>query len=156
MGEAMMPPAVMWIDPGGMTGIAVLTRRFGFWADEFAFQEAGATIQQWCTGWSQALAVGYERFTIGPQTHKLTRQPEAMEMIGVARWFATACGCQVLKPAQQHTPDAIDRQRLEAIGWWTPGKDDAQSAACHLLKWLMTTGNLPNREAGILAAQRAI
>lgn len=149
----VIPPAVAWIDPGLMTGIAVLERG-RFTVNEYEFQAAGDRLYGLCAQWRSALWLGWERFTINSQTHKKTRQPEAMEFIGVARYLATAWRCTILAPAQQHTPNSLDRRRLEAIGWWVPGKDDAQSAACHMLSWLEKSRNLPPREREILAAAR--
>lgn len=156
---APLPPALLWIDPGGMTGIANLTidgytGHYAFSADEYDFQAAGYMIEGICTYWKHSVSVGWERFTITGQTHKKTRQPEAMEIIGVARYITGKYGCQVLPPAQQHTPDANDRQRLTALGWWVPGKDDAQSAAAHMLNYLLRTNTLPVREAAILRQLR--
>jgi hypothetical protein len=152
----MIPVCVLWIDPGGMTGLASLghmgTR---FHADEYPFREACDRVYGFCSYWKSALAIGWERFTITSQTHKKSPQPEALEVIGVARWLAMSWGCQILTPAQQHTPGTADREQLQAIGWWVPGKDDAQSAACHMLRWLLATQNLPAREAGMLAEARS-
>lgn len=156
---APLPPALLWIDPGKMTGLASLTtetqfHNLAFIADEFDFQGAGYMIEGMCVYWKRKIAVGWERFTITPNTHKKTRQPEAMEVIGVARYICGKYGCQVLEPAQQHTPDASDQARLRALGWWKPGKDDAQSAAAHMLNYLLRTGTLPAREAAILRQLR--
>jgi hypothetical protein len=137
-----------------MTGLATLIRG-RFHADERPFLEAGHKVYALCAEYKQALWVGWERFTIMPGTHKLTRQPEAMEMIGVIRYLALTWGCRILEPAQQHTPDATDQERLKAIGYWVPGKNDAQSAAAHMLNWLLASQSLPPREAGILSAARS-
>lgn len=156
---APLPPALLWIDPGKMTGVANLTIDSGygslaFSVDEYDFQAAGYMIEGTCIYWKRNLAIGWERFTITGQTHKKTRQPEAMEVIGVARYVSHKYGCQVLEPAQQHTPDVNDQARLRALGWWKPGKDDAQSAAAHMLNYLLRTGTLPAREAAILRQLR--
>jgi hypothetical protein len=136
-----------------MTGLATLVRG-RFQADELAFQEAGTRIWGICAEYRAALWIGWERFTVNASTHKKTSQPDALKMIGVADWIATTWGCHILQPAGQHTPDTADQQRLKALGWWVPGKDDAQSAAAHMLRWLMQTGSLPPREAGILSSAR--
>ena len=143
----MLPPVVMWVDPGGMTGIALyLTFEGKLEVDEFPFQRAGEVIWNHMTHFRSALHVGWERFTILPDTHKLTPQPEAIEVIGVTRFLAGVFGCRVLSPASQHTPDKTDQARLKALGWWTPGKNDAQSAAAHMLNWMLVAGELPPHE----------
>jgi hypothetical protein len=152
----MLPPAVLWADPGKMTGIARLSIAghqpgYKFSAEELPFQDACQVIDLWCQGWGPSLAIGYERFDINSETHKKSRAGihDAIHVIGVIRYLAAKYGCRLLEPAQQHTPDAADRGRLQALGWWVPGKDDAQSAACHLLRWLV-------RENELSPAQRAV
>lgn len=146
--------AVLWVDPGGMTGLARIERG-RFHADEFPFGEACDRINAMCAYWRHSMAIGWERFTITTETHKKTRQPEAMEIIGVCKYLAASYRCQVLRPAQQHTPDRRDRELLQALGWWVPGKDDAQSAAAHMLHWMMRAGTVPSAAAAKLAAARS-
>lgn len=136
-----------------MTGLAVLVGT-AFWADEYPFQLTGSWIESMCVSWRDHLAIGWERFIIDAGTHKKTRQPEAMEIIGVARYFAARYGCQILTPADPHTPDKADQAALKALGWWVPGKNDAQSAAAHLLNWLIRANCLPAEYATVLAGLR--
>lgn len=147
----MLPPAVLWIDPGGMTGLARLERGT-FTVDERAFQAAGDFIVGMTHHYGPMLSLGWERFTIFADTHKYTQQPEALEIIGLARYHATANRCRILPEQEQMTPKPGDRRKLEAIGWWLPGKNDAQSAANHMLVWLLRQGELPPRERAMLAA----
>lgn len=141
----MLRPVTAWVDPGGMTGIAIWQSAMGgfFSAAEYPFDEAGDALWDLAGNYGRSMAIGWERFTVGPQTHKLTSQPEAMEVIGLCRWVAHYHGCHVLTPAQQHSPDRADREALQKIGWWVPGKDDAQSAACHMLRWMKRENELP-------------
>ncbi len=148
-----LSPAVLWIDPGLTSGLAILERG-EFRADELPFQAACDRIAGLCAHWKTALAIGWEKYAITPDTHKMTRQPEAMEVIGVARYFAAACHCQVLPPTAPSDRNVATPEMLKALGWWVPGKDDAQSAAQHLLAYLLRTGTLPDREAAILASAR--
>ena len=137
----MMPPVVAWVDPGKMTGIARLWRD-NFLAEELPFDQAAWSLENLCGSCGPVLAIGYERYKIipgVPQNHA----HEAIEMIGVVKSAALRHGCRLLPPAwpgDRHTgsPDA-----LRQLGWWVPGCDDAQSAAQHLLAWLLRTGNLP-------------
>ena len=137
-----LPPAVMWIDPGKMTGIAVLQGDRLFTADEWDFDHAGDQIEHWCAYWQRLLAVGWERYWVD-QRRPQQDAHHALEMIGVARRYARKWQCQLLPERQPHDPDAADRKRLIAMGIWPPGKKDAQSAAVHMVGWLLETGNLP-------------
>lgn len=145
----MLPPVVLWIDPGLMTGLSWLLNGWDFHADEYGFMEAGTKIENTCADFGRSCWVGWERFKIGPHTPPLDAH-HAIEMIGVARRYGWRNGCRILTEAQQHTPTALDQQRLKAIGWWVPGKKDAQSAACHMLSWLMRQGEVPPRERAVL------
>jgi hypothetical protein len=146
-----LPPAVMWVDPGRVTGMALLAHGQWFSADEHMFYRACHQIESTCQSWGSMLAIGWERFTITGQTHKKTPQPDAMHMIGVCRFMAERYHCRVLPEAQQASPSPLEKRQLQAIGWWVPGKDDAQSAAAHLLRYLLKAGEVPPREAEILA-----
>jgi hypothetical protein len=148
-----LPPAVLWINPGLISGLAILERRV-FRADELPFQAACDRIAGLCAHWKTALAIGWEEYTMTRDTRKITRQARAMELIGVARYFATSCHCQVLPSAAPADRDVATPEMLKALGWWVPGKDDAQRAAQHLLAYLLRTGTLPDGEAAILASAR--
>ena len=145
---------VTWLDPGDMTGIARLENGRDFHAGEYPFQEACERIHALCAHWRGGLAIGWERYVPSarrPQTHAA----DAMGIIGVARYLSAAYGCVVLPPAQQHTPRPPEQARLKAINWWKPNEDDSQSAACHLLNYLLRSNLLPPAEAAVLAAARA-
>lgn len=153
----MLPAVTAWADPGGsvnggMTGIAVYHRASGiFAAGEYDFMAAGSRVYGLCSEYKGALAIGWERFTIGPGTHKKASNPEqALEVIGVIRYWAVSWGCQLLTPAYPGDRNLATRQMLEKIGWWVKGKDDAQAAAQHLLAWILRTGQLPARERELL------
>jgi len=149
----MLPPAVMWVDPGGMTGLAVLTQGRDFWAEEFPPQLAGSTIAKFCEQWNYGGLIGWERFHIGPQTHKLTQEPvhQAIEMIGVCRYLANASRVQIATPAAPDDRKPASQLMLRKLGIWPVGKDDAQSAAQHLVAWCLRTGNLPTAWRATLA-----
>lgn len=153
-----LPPAVLWCDPGGMTGIAVIrgVRDDGmldFVCGEFAFMEACFHVRSWCENWKDKAAIGWERYAPIPGRPQKDAHT-ALEPIGVMRYLATLHGCRILPEAQQHTPDKADRERLKALGWWVNSRNDAQSAAAHMLNWLLREHLLPAREARILAELR--
>jgi hypothetical protein len=144
-----------------MTGLARLRRRTAletvladqepfFEADEFAFTAACARIENMCELYRNRLWMGYERFDITSNTHKMTRQDDALHVIGVCRYLAQKWDVRLLEPAQQASPTTAERAKLKALGWWVPGKDDAQSAAAHLLRYLVREREVPPREAEIL------
>lgn len=116
-----------------------------FWADEYPPQQAGEIVQTFCEHWPYSGVIGYERFHIGPGTHKLTQEPvhETIETIGVVRYLATMHHVRILTPAAPDDRKVASPDKLRALGIWPAGKDDAQSAAQHLVAWCLRTGNLP-------------
>ena len=42
---------------------------------------------------------------------------------------------------------------LKALGWWAPGLDDAQSAACHMLRWMMAGNMAPPDVRAVVLGQ---
>jgi hypothetical protein len=145
-----LPPVVLWADPGKMTGLAVLhTNTMNgpghvFQAEELEFMAACQVVENICESWQHNMAIGWERFDINESTHRKTQGgvKDAMHMIGVLRWLAYSSNCRTLPEAHQHTPDAAEQKMLKTLGWWVPGKNDAQSAACHMLRWLVQEGEL--------------
>lgn len=147
---------VLWVDPGGMTGLATYHPQGGFWCDELDFTTTGRVVNEITHNFAGRLLVGWERFTIGPGTHKNRAGDahSAIEAIGVVRFMATIHECPLLTPAAPGDRDKATMAMLKALGWWKPGKDDAQSAAQHLLAWMLRSGCVPDREASLLAALR--
>jgi hypothetical protein len=142
----VLPPAVMWVDPGLMTGIAMYTKfDEKLDVDEYPFQRAGEVLWNRMMHYRSSLTVGWERFIIMPDTHKLTPQPEAIEIIGVTKFLAGVFNCRTMTPANPMSPDVEAQRRLKALGWWLPGKNDAQSAANHMLAWMLKANELPPR-----------
>lgn len=158
----MLPPAVLWVDPGLMTGLALYRTEpafsstpvlpADFQCGEQDFFSACTKIDYLTREYGNRMAVGWERFTVNASTHKKTPQPDAMHVIGVCRYLAVKHGCRVLPEAQQASPSPLEQEQLKALGWWVASKDDAQSAAAHLLRYMQRTGELPPREREILNA----
>lgn len=148
----MIPQAVMWVDPGMMTGLAALidhgTR---FYCDEYGFMEAGTNVERFCSMYCQRAAVGWERYDVDPSRPQKDAH-HALEMIGVVRRYATMYCCQQITPANPGKMKPVSTRMLQELGWWVPAKDDAQAAARHLLAWLMRTNQVPPREREILDA----
>ena len=145
----MLPAAVMWIDPGMDTGLAVLLNSRQFYADEYRFMQAAGAISYTCQAFRERLWIGWERYDID---RRLPQQDahHAIEMIGVARREATENGCRILPPAAPADRKLATMAMLKAIGWWVPAKDDAQSAAQHMLAYLHRVHEVPPDQRAVL------
>lgn len=153
-----MQPAfpVAWVDPGGMTGLAVWHPATDQpFIDEGNFATAAELAERICISYTK-VHVGWEAFTINAQTHKKTADAQdAIMMIGAVKSAAVRYKRTILTPAQPGERLVATQAMLRAIGWWVPAKNDAQSAAQHLLAWMMRTNQVPPREAEILANLRS-
>lgn len=123
---------VLGFDPGGMTGIAVWNPRFprlGTWM--LPPTEAAATLRSLVQTEHPDLVVG-ERFHITPHTHKLTRQYDALELIG---WVRYCCAEEGVAFELQEARDALKMPLPRS--WHTKGPDHADSAARQVLLALL-------------------
>lgn len=137
---------VLWIDPGKMTGLAYWAPWHQEWVvgiEEYDFMQAADRIGAHCAAHRRWLLIGWEHFVITPKTPPDDAH-HAIEMIGVARLYAQLHGCQILPVAMPDERLTVSRKMLEAVRWWLPGKDDAQSAAQHLLAWMLRQDCVPN------------
>ena len=149
------PPAhLLWIDPGGMTGFAWLFDGV-YGTFEHPFGESCRVLEAACQAWGPLLHIGYERFTILPSTHKLHPEPEAYEFPGVIKAMAHKYRCVLLPPAAPSDRLMTSPAELKALGWWLPGKNDAQSAAMHLLSWMKRENCVPPELEAKLARARS-
>ena len=147
----MLPPVVMWIDPGKSTGLATYYSPQGnFYAQERDFTTAGRYIFASCLNYGPMLAIGWENYTVRPNEPQ-TNAHDALEMIGVARWCALDNKCILLGEPQPGDRKVATMAMLKALGWWREGQDDAQSAAQHLLAWMLRSNSVPPREAAVIA-----
>lgn len=145
---------VIWIDPGKATGIAMWSPEAGFHVFEDQFGNACDRIESACRYWNTALRLGWEHFSILPGTPPDDAH-HAIEMIGVCRRYMHVHACKQIGPAMPGQRKLATMAMLKALGWWVPGKDDAQSAAQHLLAWMLRTGNTPDDISVKLAELRA-
>lgn len=89
----------MGIDPGGTTGIAILT------PDKFMTMQIHALdVMPFMRGWVDGLVdlgvandvhIGIEKFIAGSDTHKKSHQPAAVELTHQIREYAGTRGCWV-------------------------------------------------------------
>lgn len=139
------------LDPGKTTGVAacILTddvQVSGFQAGEMDRQ---ATLD-WTWSALESMRELYddleihivaERFTIGPQTMKMTRQHDALEIIGAVRWMTQRHQASFALQDPGIAKSTCSNATLQKIGFWTPGKaGHANDAARHLVVLLLKDG----------------
>jgi hypothetical protein len=143
----------MALDPGKMTGWAMLDRQDGvFSSGEMEFLEMCDFIAQQANTHKAELVLVAESFIIGPQTIKNTQAPWSLEMIGVIRYFSQRyTGRDLVLQAPASAKRFASDARLKHMGWHKPGKGHANDASRHLLTVLANRGWLATDELRKLA-----
>lgn len=142
------PAIITWVDPGLTTGIASwypATSEF-YSTQVFGILEAAFQIRDTLTVSSDAgtsPVVGWEDFVIRPGSSHLDLDTSALELIGAMKVMAADLGATVLCP-QQPADRSLGEKHLKTLGWNRPSReDDANSAAAHLLSYLLSHRLLP-------------
>ena len=136
------PHVIVGVDPGGTTGFAVYvpqTRTFRSWQagpDEIT-TNLDAIIAAY--GGNEIL-FACERFLIGTNTAKRTRQNDALEIIGTIKNY-----CKAQKAVVFNLQNAAEakhlgsRDHLRHIGWWNSRMRHANDAAKQILLAMLKT-----------------
>lgn len=126
MGERLL----IGVDPGKACGFAVL--------DDMTLSSDDLTVYEACTKLERLLAkkrptiVAVERFTFQASSVKKTRQYDALEFIGVARYMCTKVGIPLLIQGAADASRIGSPEVLRALGWWKKGHDHANKAAAQV------------------------
>lgn len=124
---------IIGLDPGGTCGFASLLGD--------TFESCDLRPYDACLRLERLLArrdvdasvVACERFTLTAESVKKTRQNDALEIIGVARYLATRYNSTAfLLQGASEAQKAANREVLRLLGWWTPGVDHRNKAAAQL------------------------
>jgi hypothetical protein len=145
----VLPPVVLWVDPGDDTGLAWLIGGTEFRWAELGFMEAARAIEQTCQQYGPMAWVGCESYVIDAKRPQ-TDAHNAIGLIKITELYATRWLCRQLPAAAPNQRKVATYRMLRAIGWWPVAKDDAQSAAQHLLAWLLREHEVPPRERAVL------
>lgn len=123
---------IIGVDPGKMTGLA--------WLVDNTFRSTDLTALDACTMIDTLMTqhsdrptiITAERYTITTNTAKLTRQYDALEVIGVCRWLAHMRRAQFELQAASAAQRCGNRDVLSALGWWGRGFDHRNKAAAQV------------------------
>lgn len=112
---------IIAIDPGLMTGVAVLRPDGTVQAGEDTWQRASEIIETCIKTWHPLVVC--ESFVITEQTAKHTAAPWSLEGIGVARYLAAREGVEFALQLPVEAKKFSTNARLKAQGWYitTPG-----------------------------------
>lgn len=123
---------IIAVDPGKMCGLIVVNEVDGRTVlhAELSPYETVETVWSMLHG-TQPLTVVSERFVITPQTHKHTRQYDAIETIGALRYVCRRTDTD-FELQSREVKDRVKNETLKLLGWWKPTLDGhANDAAKH-------------------------
>ena len=137
-----MADVVLAVDPGLMTGWVV-------WKDGEILDAGQSAYFDFCdyvdelfrTSDARPTHIVCERYEISAETLRKSRQYEALELIGVLKYFAHREGAEYVASQRSNKTFSND-DRLRAAGWLARPKHENRhenDAKRHLLTWLCRT-----------------
>jgi len=118
---------IIGIDPGKVTGVAkhftdsknISHHKF---EDKMALYEFVLSAITRTHELRMGVVLAVERYTMGNTTR--SAQPDALEIIGVMRWFAHHEGANFMLQGAADASKVGSRLNLIRAGWWVPGDPD--------------------------------
>lgn len=119
------------IDPGLTSGVFMTQDEnpTKFLAYELDFDNLATHMDGY---FSETKEIIYEKYTITGETLKKTRQYEALEVIGMLRYFALVEDIPLIDQTPGNAKRLATDDRLRDLGWYIPGKGHATDAARHM------------------------
>lgn len=133
---------VIWLDPGAVTGMAWWdpgTEVFGSW--QYEPGDLYKRIDYLTERYEGRIDLGYENFLIAGRG--FGNPKPSMEVIGELKKGAAEGRYRLLKPMPSSARKLGNVVLLRRLGWYKPGKDDANDASMHLLAYLLRERLLP-------------
>lgn len=140
---------VLGVDPGGTTGVVLLDVEHWqvLFAGELSFS---ATVEYLYAELIDRIppapdVVAFEKFTITQRTLKLTRQYEALELIGIGRAFCQLAGIEFVRPQTSSDAKTVwNDDRLHYVHLYDAVRGGhARDALRHALLCAQRKGRVP-------------
>lgn len=135
--ERRLDRLIIGVDPGKMCGFAVLDGDV-FTSDDLTWDDACSRLHALLRR-GQPTIVAVERFTFQASSSKMTRQYDALEFIGVARYLCAAHTAILLVQGASEAQRVGSPTTLRALSWWRRGFDHANKAAAQVTMALART-----------------
>jgi hypothetical protein len=132
---------VIGVDPGKATGIACFIDRELSWTMELPVDEVAEEIEVYCQHRRERAArddveltiiIAVERYTIGLNTVKKTRQTAALEIIGQLERVARELDAVFIRQNASDAKKIGNPALLKRLNWWTY-IDHINDAEAHVL-----------------------
>lgn len=139
--------AIVWLDPGKLTGWARLDAEETFLSGQEEFNRMDELIDHWTAIGGPGLWLGWEMYIVTPGGGSVGTAHYSLEMIGAARSACRRHGTTVLRAMPSSARKLGDDAKLRKLGWYRPGHRHANDAANHLLAFLLRERLLPGHLA---------
>ncbi len=128
---------IIAVDPGKETGVWVIDDEGHAHGNEYTAQGALVWLNQVLQRYpGRRIYLVGERFTLTREYIKMTRQYEAIEMIGVLRWFSFFYPWVNLVLQSRDVKSRVPDDVLRRLGWWKSGSEGhMHDAQRHALVW---------------------
>lgn len=137
---------VLFLDGGGTTGWALYDRLIDeVSVQQFEFAELGVALESWMREYGGATILGAEKFVITPMSARKDPDGLAIQVYGIARWYALKYGA-VEFIGDQNSSSAlafVPNDFLKRIGWYQMKTPHGMDACRHVIKFLERRGCLP-------------
>lgn len=120
---------VIGVDPGKAVGLAVLEPNDRFTAVELTYEQAEDRLWELLRV-QVPTVIGMERFTFTSRSVKMTRQYDALYLIGMARFATRLLGGRFLLQGASDAWEAGGPDVIRTLGWWQRGAADHVHRAC--------------------------
>lgn len=136
---------VFAVDPGGTTGWVLYDTKTG---DLNAGQTRGREkfLELASATLAEDVEVVYEEYRITQRTVSLSRQPDAMFIIGALMWMCQKTRLPIVSQTPAEAKRLVTDDVLADLGWRQPSsKDHANDALRHLVLRLVRRGDIDPR-----------
>lgn len=131
MNSSEMPSIlVIGIDPGKTSGFTIWDNG-EFSAYQLNFIDTCKNLE-YLLDTPNAAIVSIERFTFQASSSRMTRQYDALELIGVARYLTLKYRKQFRIHGTSDASRVGSPHVLKRLGWWSPGMEHANKAAAQI------------------------
>lgn len=140
---------ILAVDPGNMTGYAHMTFTDHWDPDTVQSGQLPAHdfiyhADRWLM--DKHTIIVCESFTITAETARKTAQPDAIETIGVLKFFARRSGARFELQRPGDAKGFVTNAQLRKIGLWKKNEDHARDALRHLVLGICSHGVGQQRE----------
>lgn len=141
------PDVIAWFDPGLTTGSAL----YDIGRDRFASGQhtyGGLTfrLEELYHAYGERLAVGWELYIQTSRPRAGSKAEHSNKAITIISEFCKTRGVRVLKGQPSSARRAGDTVVfLRRLGWYRPGQQHANDAACHLFRHLIRLRPVPEK-----------